>query len=84
MGLQYRKRMHQEVIENLKSIQGALLRVNHSIQEEGTFGIIKNDRWDKRSYEEEWNPCGWRYFRFLSDRISINSTIKKLRTATAA
>ena len=29
--------MHQEVIENLESIQA-----------EGTFGIIKNDRWYKR------------------------------------
>lgn len=40
--------MHQEVIRNLESIQGALLRTNRSIQSEGTFGIIKNDRWYKR------------------------------------
>ena len=40
--------MHQEVIENLESIQGALLRMNRSIQAEGTFGIMKNDRWYKR------------------------------------
>lgn len=39
---------HQEVIENLESIQGALLRMNRSIQAEGTFGIMKNDRWYKR------------------------------------
>ena len=37
--------MHQEVIENLESIHGALLRMNRSIQAEGTFGIMKNDRW---------------------------------------
>jgi len=36
-------KMHQEVIQNLESIQGALLRMNRSIQAEGTFGIIKND-----------------------------------------
>ena len=36
--------MHQEVIENLESIQGALLRMNRSIQAEGTFGIMKNVR----------------------------------------
>ena len=36
------------LIENLESIQGALLRMNRSIQAEGTFGIIKNDRWYKR------------------------------------
>ena len=40
--------MHEEVIRNLESIQGALLRMNRSIQAEGTFGIIKNDRWYKR------------------------------------
>ena len=28
--------------------QGALLRMNRSIQAEGTFGIIKYDRWYKR------------------------------------
>ena len=40
--------MHQEVIENLESIHGALLRMNRSIQAEGTFGIMINDRWYKR------------------------------------
>lgn len=40
--------MHQEVIENLESIQGALLRMNRSIQAEGTFGIMKHDRLYKR------------------------------------
>lgn len=40
--------MHKEVIENLESIQGALLRMNRSIQAEGTFGIMKYDRWYKR------------------------------------
>jgi hypothetical protein len=40
--------MHQEVIDNLESIHGALLRMNRSIQAEGTFGIMKNDRWYKR------------------------------------
>ena len=41
--------MHKEVIENLESIHGALLRMNRSIQAEGTFGIMKYDRWYKRS-----------------------------------
>lgn len=40
--------MHEEVIGNLQSIQGSLLRMNRSIQAEGTFGIIKNDRWYKK------------------------------------
>ncbi|SHF44165.1 transposase, partial [Lactonifactor longoviformis] len=40
--------MHQEVLDNLQSIHGALLRMNRSIQAEGTFGIIKYDRRYKR------------------------------------
>ena len=40
--------MHREVIESLESIHGALLRMNRSIQAEGTFGIMKHDRWYKR------------------------------------
>lgn len=40
--------IHKEVLENLESIQGALLRMNRSIQAEGTFGIMKNDRNYKR------------------------------------
>ena len=36
--------IHQEVISNLESIHGALLRMNRSMQEEGTFGVLK---WDK-------------------------------------
>lgn len=40
--------MHKEVIENLESIHGVLLRMNRSIQAEGTFGIMKSNRWYKR------------------------------------
>ena len=40
--------IHEEVISNLESIHGALLRMNRSIQAEGTFGIMKSDRWYKR------------------------------------
>lgn len=36
--------IHQEVISNLESIHGALLRMKRSIQAEGTFGVLK---WDK-------------------------------------
>lgn len=39
---------HNEVIHNLESIHGALLRMNRSIQAEGTFGVMKYDRWYKR------------------------------------
>ena len=40
--------MHKEVLDNLESIHGALLRMNRSIQAEGTFGVMKYDRWYKR------------------------------------
>lgn len=36
--------IHEEVLENLNCIHGALLRRNRSIQAEGTFGIMKQDR----------------------------------------
>ena len=36
--------IHEEVIRNLCSIQGALLCMNRSIQAEGTYGVIK---WNK-------------------------------------
>ena len=42
--------IHQEVIENLSSIHGALLCMNRSIQSEGTFGVMKWDRSYKRAF----------------------------------
>lgn len=39
---------HEEVLENLNSIHGALLRMNRSIQSEGAFGGIKWNRSYKR------------------------------------
>lgn len=42
--------IHKEVINNLESIHGALLRMNRSIQAEGTFGVIKWDRSYKRLF----------------------------------
>ena len=41
-------RFHEEVLGNLNSIHGALLRMNRSIQAEGTFGGIKWNRGYKR------------------------------------
>ena len=42
--------IHREVLENLESVHGALLRMNRSIQAEGVFGIIKWDRSYKRLF----------------------------------
>lgn len=42
-------KFHKEVLNNLNSIQGALLRMNRSIQAEGAFGTIKWNRAYKRA-----------------------------------
>lgn len=42
-------KFHQEVLDNLNSVQGALLRMNRSIQAEGAFGTIKWNRAYKRA-----------------------------------
>ena len=42
--------LHQEVMDNLESIHGALLRMNRSFQAEGTFGVIKWDKSYKRLF----------------------------------
>lgn len=39
---------HEEVMDNLASPAGILLRINRSIQSEGTFGVIKQDRHFRR------------------------------------
>ena len=39
---------HKEVLNNLNSVHGALLRMNRSIQAEGAFGEIKWNRGYKR------------------------------------
>lgn len=41
--------IHEEVLKNLNSTHGALLRMNRSIQAEGTFGIMKQDRSYRRT-----------------------------------
>ena len=76
--------MHREVIANLESIQGALLRMNRSIQAEGTFGIMKNDRWYKRIVRR-----GMESVRLEVFLVSIGQNLykfhnKKMRIATAA
>ena len=45
--------IHQETVTNLESIHGALLRMNRSIQAEGTFGILKWNKSYKRLFRRE-------------------------------
>ena len=64
--------MHQEVIDNLESTKGALLRMNRSIQSEGTFGIMKNDRFYKRIVRR-----GMEYVRLEIFLVSIGHNLYK-------
>ena len=71
---------HQEVLDNLESIHGALLRMNRSIQAEGSFGIMKYDRWYKRivrkglkAIEKRWRKDIAHLFPRFSLRRGRNS-----------
>ena len=67
--------MHREVVNNLESIQGALLRMNRSIQSEGTFGIMKNNRWYKRIVRK-----GMEQVRLEIFLVSIGHNLYKYHT----
>lgn len=55
--------IHQEVITKLESIHGALLRINRSIQAEGTFGVLK------------WNKSYKRLFRRGEKHVILKLTL---------
>ena len=64
---------HREVLANLNSVKGALLRMNRSIQAEGAFGIVKNDRGYKRIRRRGLNAvnleilmicCGFNLYKY--------------------
>ena len=76
--------MHQEVIENLESIHGALLRMNRSIQAEGTFGIMKNDRWYKRIVRRGINSVKLEVLLVAIGHNLHKYQKKKMRNRTAA
>ena len=69
--------MYEEVLNNLESIHGALLRMNRSIQAEGVFGIIKWDRCYKRAFRRGLESvileftlisCGFNLYKFHNKR----------------
>ena len=75
--------MHQEVIDNLESVHGGLLRMNRSIQAEGTFGIIKWDRSYKRLFrrgekavilELTLISCGFNLYKFHNKTAHLRLT----------
>ena len=75
--------IHEEVISNLESIHGALLRMNRSIQAEGTFGILKWDKSYKRLFRRgEKNvileltliSCGFNLYKYHNKKQRLQST----------
>jgi transposase len=77
--------LHQEVIENLQSIHGALLCMNRSIEAEGTFGVMKWNRSYKRAFRRGLKnvkmeflllACGFNLYKYH------NSRMKKRKTGT--
>jgi transposase len=72
--------IHQEVISNLESIHGALLRMNRSIKAEGTFGVLKWDKSYKRLFRRgEKNvileltliSCGFNLYKYHNKKQRI-------------
>ena len=61
--------IHKEVLGNLNSIHGALLRMNRSIQSEGTFGILK---WDKGYERARRRGVKGVFLEFLLMSIGFN------------
>ena len=76
--------MHREVIDNLESIHGALLRMNRSIQAEGTFGIMKNDRWYKRVVRRGLNSVRLEVFLVSIGQNLYKFHNKQLKKSMAA
>jgi len=61
------------VLSNLESVQGALLRMNRSIQAEGTYGIMKWNRSYNRAFRRGLNSvileftiisCGFNLYKY--------------------
>lgn len=76
--------IHNEVLNNLKSELGISLRINRSIQAEGTFGSIKWNRSYKRAQRRGIESVIWEFYL-----ISIGFNLykyhnKKLRATIAA
>ena len=74
---------HKEVLENLECIHGALLRMNRSIQSEGTYGIIKWDRSYKRAFRRGLDyvileftmiACGFNLYKYHNKKMRLPSS----------
>lgn len=71
--------IHEDVLSNLRSVHGALLCMNRSIQAEGVFGIIKWDRSYKRAFRRGLNyvllefaliSCGFNLYKYHNKKMA--------------
>ena len=76
---------HKEVLDNLNGIHGALLRMNRSIQSEGTYGEIKANRGYERFRRRGINKaileialisCGFNLHKYNLSRLAKAKTTK--------
>ena len=73
-------RFHREVMNNLNTVHGALLRMNRSIQSEGAFGTIKWNRGYRRLRRRGINgvmlelgliSCGFNLYKYHLKRLAM-------------
>ena len=76
---------HKEVLDNLNGIHGALLRMNRSIQSEGTYGEIKANRGYERFRRRGINKvileialisCGFNLHKYHLSRLAKAKSVK--------
>ena len=76
---------HKEVLDNLNSIHGALLRMNRSIQSEGTYGEIKANRGYERFRRRGINKvileialisCGFNLHKYHLSKLAKANPVK--------
>ena len=74
---------HEEVLHNLECVHGALLRMNRSIQAEGTYGVIKWDRSYKRTFRRGLDyvileftmiSCGFNLYKYHNKKMRFQKT----------
>lgn len=75
---------HIEVLNNLNCIHGALLRMNRSIQSEGTYGVIKYDRGYKRIRRRGLKSVIFEFMTICCGFNLYKYHLKKQRTAKVA
>ena len=74
---------HNEVLNNLNCVHGALLRMNRSIQAEGVFGEIKWNRGYNRLHRRGIEgvilelgliSCGFNLHKYHTKKIALQKT----------